>query len=103
MGRIRHDDDFEGCYCLVVPDAGDRWIVYVSDDPDQVPRDKARWTDWGFFDTGSLEHALRQLDVDWLDAADDAREEARVFDVRRSFNRRRPWRPPQRSHRRLRG
>lgn len=103
MGRIRRDDDYEGCYCLVVPDADDRWVVYVSDDPDQVPPDRARWTDWGFLDSESLEHALLPLDVEWLEAAEDAQEEARVFDLRRDFDRRRAWWRLQRRHRGLGG
>lgn len=90
LGRIRVGE-LSGCYCLVSPELEDRWIVYVSDDPDLVPRARARFTDWGFSDTPSLQVALDDVGVEWLDPSEDAVEEARVFDLRREWRRRRRW------------
>lgn len=85
VGRLTAGD-LAGHYVLVVPDSGDRWLVFVMQDPDQCLAVYPHQEDW-LLEGGqaALTRAFGEGGLTWLEGEEEASVESRVFDLRRTW------------------
>jgi hypothetical protein len=73
--------EFRECYALVVAEAGDRWIVYISAMPDHHGA-VAKADDFSTVDEVIEQVLYEDLGIVWVAADQEAELERQVFDIR---------------------
>lgn len=97
VGRVM-SGDYKDLLALVVPETAGGWIIYMSEEPHDVPvnRDPIQW-DSAFWDDESFLRFIRDLHLQWLEGDEERLAEIDVFDLRRTWSardsarRRWPW------------